>query len=618
MGRSMFGSRGSLVRYWWRVLAIAVIAPVFFTLVRADDDRASAGAPSFADGFESGDFSAWTSVTVSGAAAATVQSGIVRTGAYAARLGATQTAGAQSFVRKDLDTAGTEVRTGGAFHMVSEGLAGGNVPFLRFFDASDNRQVSLYRQNGSGGLWLRHSGVYYSTGRPIALGVWYDLELRAVAGAAGAGIVEAWLDGTKVYSTSMATIGTAPIATVQLGNETAGQGFDIFADNITITSGGAQSTPTPVATATGTPGASPSPSPVTPTPKPATPTPTPRPATPTPRPATPSPTPTPAPAPFSFGVSGDLGANSNTSAVLNKANTSGLSMFVALGDFSYNEVTPESAWCNFVKNRVGSTFPFELVAGNHEDDGPDGLVSNFKNCLPDRIGGLTGTYPKQYYYDFPKTKPTARFIFISPGLTFPGEGTYSYNSGSSRYNWVASAIDQARSSGIKWVIVGMHKYCIAMVSGSCQIGPDIMNLLVNKKVDLYLQGHDHAYYRSKQLAHRSSCSQVLPGSYNSACVVDSGADGLYTQRRRYCHPDNGGGRPVCRHAQPQRLGDRLLREVDGQQCKPDLRLHEDHSYGDRDFGPVRPRRGRQLHRYVLYQVVPPLPFVPVDKRMRAR
>jgi hypothetical protein len=210
-------------------------------------------------------------------------------------------------------------------------------------------------------------------------------------------------------------------------------------------------------------------------------------------------------------------------------NTSGLSLFVALGDFSYNQVTPESAWCNFVKNRVGSSFPFQLISGNHEDDGPDGLVSKFDDCLPDRIGGLTGTYAKQYYFDYPKTKPTARFIFISPNLTFPGEGTYSYNAGSSRYNWVASAIDQARSSGIKWVIVGMHKYCIAMVSGSCQIGADIMNLLISKKVDLYFQAHDHAYYRSKQLAHRSSCSRVSPGSYNSACVADNGADGLYSK-----------------------------------------------------------------------------------------
>jgi len=66
-----------------------------------------------------------------------------------------------------------------------------------------------------------------------------------------------------------------------------------------------------------------------------------------------------------------------------------------------------------------------------------------------------------------------------------------------------------------------------MVSGSCQIGPDIMNLLIEKKVDLYLQGHDHAFYRSKQLAHSTGCSAVSPGSFDSDCVVDAGSDGQY-------------------------------------------------------------------------------------------
>jgi hypothetical protein len=167
------------------------------------------------------------------------------------------------------------------------------------------------------------------------------------------------------------------------------------------------------------------------------------------------------------------------------------------------------------------------VAGNHEDDGPHGLVSNYKNCLPDRIGNLVGTYPKQYYFDYPKTNPSARLIFISPDLTFPGEGTYSYSSGSSRYNWVSSAIDQARASGIKWIIVGMHKFCIAFASSDCQVGSGIMNLLITKKVDLYFQAHDHVYYRSKQLARGSGCSTVNPGSYNPNCVVDTGADGQY-------------------------------------------------------------------------------------------
>ena len=222
-----------------------------------------------------------------------------------------------------------------------------------------------------------------------------------------------------------------------------------------------------------------------------------------------------------------MGATSNTSAVLDAVKASGSNFFLALGDLSYGDVTPESAWCDFVKARVGNTFPFELLSGNHEDDGPDGLITNFDDCLPHRLGTASGTYGKQFYFDYPSNNPLARFINISPNLTFPGEGTWSYDAGSARYNWTASAIDQARAAGIKWVIVTIHKYCISLVSGSCEIGPDIMNLLIQKKVDLYLQGHDHTFSRSKQLAHGIGCSVVSPGSFDADCVVDAGSDGQY-------------------------------------------------------------------------------------------
>ena len=213
--------------------------------------------------------------------------------------------------------------------------------------------------------------------------------------------------------------------------------------------------------------------------------------------------------------------------MFNAAHSAGLNFFLPIGDFSYSDVTPESSWCNFVKQRMGSSFPVELISGNHEDDGPDGQIAKFAACLPNLLGGLSGAYSKEYYFDYPASTPLARFINISPNLTFPGQGTYSYSAGSSHYNWTANAIDQARARGIKWVVVSMHEYCITLVSASCSIGPDIMNLLISKRVDLVLQAHDHAFNRSKQLALRTGCSRVNPGSYDPDCVVDTGSDGTY-------------------------------------------------------------------------------------------
>ena len=126
---------------------------------------------------------------------------------------------------------------------------------------------------------------------------------------------------------------------------------------------------------------------------------------------------------FTFTAGGDFGGNSRSSATLDLIAHSGSAFHLAIGDFSYSEITPESAWCSYVQSHVGSTFPVELVSGNHEDGGEfqDGLIDNFVKCLPDRLGAV-GTYGKQYYFDYPASSPLARFIMISPDLTFTNGG----------------------------------------------------------------------------------------------------------------------------------------------------------------------------------------------------
>src|SRR6266516_151762 len=220
---------------------------------------------------------------------------------------------------------------------------------------------------------------------------------------------------------------------------------------------------------------------------------------------------------FSFTAGGDIGGNSNSTTSLDLIAQSGSQFDLALGDLSYSERTPESAWCSYVQSHVGSSFPFELLSGNHDDGGDinNGLIDNFTQCLPDRLGAV-GTYGKEYYFDYRASSPIARFLMISPGLNFTDGGPYDYIAGTTRYNWVANTIDSARAAGIKWIIVGMHKVCISMGEMACEIGNDLYNLLVSKKVDLILQGHDHDYQRSKQLALNSTtCPAIQYDTYNS-------------------------------------------------------------------------------------------------------
>jgi hypothetical protein len=232
---------------------------------------------------------------------------------------------------------------------------------------------------------------------------------------------------------------------------------------------------------------------------------------------------------FIFTAAGDYGSGTDAGKVLGAMGNTGANLNLALGDLSYGDKTPETAWCDFVKQRVGDTAPFEIVAGNHDDDTPSGYnINNFVLCLPDRIGNVVGTYGKEYYFDYPPVSPLMRVIMISPNLHLDGS-TYDYSVGTAHYDWVAQTIDAARASGIQWIVVGMHYNCLSIGQYSCVAGRDIFNLLVEKKVDLILSGHDHTYQRTKQLATHASCSSVTTGSYNPACVVDDGADGVYSK-----------------------------------------------------------------------------------------
>jgi hypothetical protein len=227
---------------------------------------------------------------------------------------------------------------------------------------------------------------------------------------------------------------------------------------------------------------------------------------------------------FSFGIAGDLGANSKTAYSLSKLDTSGVSFFAAIGDLDYGEVSSPAAWCSYIKSHLptlGSSFPFELVAGTHEDE----TIKEHAACLPDRLNSKIGPnaiYGGEYYFDYPASNPLVRVIMISPKLSIMGS-SYSYSKGSAHYNFVASALDDAAAKGIPWTVVGHH-----MTSP----GSDITNLFVAKKVDLVVYGHSHGYGRGSQL---TTCSSGT--SFD--CVSDSGSDGVYPKNAGTIFLKNG-------------------------------------------------------------------------------
>jgi 3',5'-cyclic AMP phosphodiesterase CpdA len=241
-------------------------------------------------------------------------------------------------------------------------------------------------------------------------------------------------------------------------------------------------------------------------------------------------------------AAGDYGARATTASVLTLIASISPDAHLALGDLAYGDSSDEYAWCSFVKQRVGEGFPFQLVAGNHEStDWPaHGAINNYSACLPNQIAGAVGTYGREYYMDFPKTAPLVRVIQASPFISFPG-GHWPYVQGDSHFNWLASAIDDGRARGAKWIIVTSHIPCLIVGTYNCPSPRDFYDLLVTKRVDLVLHGHEHYYSRTHQLRSGvTNCATVTAGSFNAACVADNDSDFIAGQGSVFATIGTGG------------------------------------------------------------------------------
>lgn len=218
-----------------------------------------------------------------------------------------------------------------------------------------------------------------------------------------------------------------------------------------------------------------------------------------------------------FTAAGDTGIEEGAESVLDTIKDLGPDFNLHLGDMSYSDV-PEQEFCDMVTNKLGPYFPYQLVAGNHESDGLQGDIENFAQCLPNKLQGLQGEYAKQWYVDLPQEEPLVRLILVSPGIPFKDGDELDYSEGSARWQWTEGAIDGARDAKIPWTVVGMHTPCFSIGRYSCDAGRELTDMLIRKKVDLVLNGHEHVYQRTNQLATSVSCRQI---SARKECMADT-------------------------------------------------------------------------------------------------
>ena len=219
--------RRSAARLWKLSLLVAVASLVAAASASADTV--------FSDGFESGDFSAWSLAQTAGDGTAAVQSTTVSTGSFAAHLAESANTGSKAYVRKTLDSSQQDLSASGDFRVLQQGASGGNVPFFRFLDPTSARVVSVYRQNvtASKNIFVSYGGSFFQTTGSLPLDTWGKIELHVITNGATS-TVEVRLNGTLIYQTTSASLGTAGVSTVQIGNDAGAQAFELLADTIDV------------------------------------------------------------------------------------------------------------------------------------------------------------------------------------------------------------------------------------------------------------------------------------------------------------------------------------------------------------------------------------------------
>lgn len=189
----------------------------------------------FTDGFESGDFSAWSTVNTTGDGQAVVQSSLVNSGTFAAQLTETSNRGSLVYVTKTITTSLNDLWISGDFIVTADGGNGSNVPIFKLFDASGTEQAFLYRRNQGGGrIVLSVGGANNQTNGVLPLNTWAHFEIHLIAAGSGLSTAEVYLDGVAIFQSSTSSISTTGINTLQIGYEKARQAFSLAADNIQV------------------------------------------------------------------------------------------------------------------------------------------------------------------------------------------------------------------------------------------------------------------------------------------------------------------------------------------------------------------------------------------------
>jgi chitodextrinase len=178
----------------------------------------AAAAPVFADGFESGNLSAWTS-----SGGLTVGTGDVHAGTYAAEGNTTV---GNTYAKKTLPSTYTDAYARVAFEVKSQTST---VNLLRLRPSASASTAYLF-VNTTGRLGMHIDATNSDVVSAVVPSPgWHSLELHL---SISTGTTDVWLDGVEVSALATnVNLGAAPVTALQIGDVTAGRTYDVLFDD---------------------------------------------------------------------------------------------------------------------------------------------------------------------------------------------------------------------------------------------------------------------------------------------------------------------------------------------------------------------------------------------------
>jgi hypothetical protein len=183
---------------------------------------AARAVPLFADGFESGNLSNWTS-----SRSFTVQNQIVLAGSWSGRA---TSVGADAHAYRQLSSPQSDVYFKSAFNLIS---ANGTTTLLRFRSGSGPAILSLNVKSAGTLVVKNHvTGASRTSSTTVTNNVPHEAQLHALVNGASS-LVEVWFDGVPVGDISGTdNLGATPIGRIQLGQNSGTVSYDVVFDEV--------------------------------------------------------------------------------------------------------------------------------------------------------------------------------------------------------------------------------------------------------------------------------------------------------------------------------------------------------------------------------------------------